>query len=64
MRMRYLPLMLAAVAVAGCQSSPSANTYQRNQTMQSATVQKGKIVSFRTVQYSGTQSGVGAGAGG
>ncbi len=63
MRFRYVPLILAAGLVAGCQPGPSANTYQRNQTMQAATVQKGKIVSFRTVRYSGTQSGVGAGAG-
>lgn len=63
MRWRYLPIVLAAVAVAGCQPGPSANTYSRNQTMQTANVQKGKIVSFRTVEYSGTKSGVGAGAG-
>ncbi len=63
MRLCYLPLILAVVGVAGCQSGPSAGTYQRNQTMQAASVGKGKIVSFRTVQYSGTQSGVGVGAG-
>ncbi len=63
MRVRYIPLMLAAIAVAGCQPGPSANTYQRNQTMQAANVETGQIISFRVVRYSGTQSGVGAGAG-
>ncbi|MBN2751802.1 MAG: hypothetical protein JXQ84_03755 [Rhodospirillaceae bacterium] len=63
MRLRYLSLMFAAVLVAGCQSSPSASSYQRNQAMQTSSVSKGKIVSLRDVEISGSQSGVGLGAG-
>ncbi len=63
MRFRYVPLMLAAFAVAGCTSAPSASTYSRNQALQAQNVQKGRIVSMRTVEIEGTKSGVGTGAG-
>lgn len=63
MRFRYIPLMLAAVVLAGCGSAPSASSYSRNQALQAQNVEKGKIVSMRAVQVEGTKSGVGSGAG-
>jgi len=63
MRLRYIPLVLAALAVAGCQTGPSASSYQRGQMMQTSSVQKGRIISMRVVQTGGEQSGVGIGAG-
>ncbi|SBV94350.1 putative Outer membrane lipoprotein [uncultured Alphaproteobacteria bacterium] len=63
MRFRYVPLMFAALAVAGCTSAPSASSYSRNQALQAQNVEKGRIVSMRDVQVEGTKSGVGSGAG-
>lgn len=63
MRFRYVPLMLAAVVLAGCGSAPSVSSYSRNQTLQAQNVEKGRIVSMRAVEVGGTKSGVGSGAG-
>lgn len=63
MRYRYVPMVLAALALGACSSAPSASSYSRNQALQASQVQKGKIVSSREVEVEGTKSGVGSTAG-
>lgn len=63
MRLRYIPVVLAAFVVAGCSSAPSASSYSRSQALQAADVQSGRILSTRPVEVQGTKSGVGSGAG-
>lgn len=50
------------IAVSAC-TPPGSDTYSRADMGRVATVMKGKIISMRSVKISGTQSGLGAGAG-
>jgi len=62
------PVLLAAltalVLLGGCAGSQSGSAYSRSQTRGEMQVRMGVVESVRTVQIEGTQSGVGAIAGG
>lgn len=55
---------LAALVLAGCAGSQSGSAYSRSQTRGEMNVRLGVVESVRTVAIEGTQSGVGALAGG
>jgi outer membrane lipoprotein SlyB len=50
------------MALSAC-APPDSSTYARSDIGRVATVMKGKILSMRSVKLSGTQTGIGAGAG-
>lgn len=65
MRMPLLAASITATALAlsGCMSNLSGDTYSREDARQVQTVRLGTIQSLRPVQIEGTRSGVGTGAG-
>jgi len=62
--MTVLFLVLASGLLTSCVSSRSAQVYSRDQALQEMRVNYGTVQSVRSVQMEGTQSGVGAVAGG
>lgn len=56
--------LLTTLALSGCASSLSGNTYERRQARTAQSVELGVVDSVRVVQIEGTKSGVGAAAGG
>ena len=54
--------LVLLVSLGAC-NPPGSDTYSRADMGRVATVMKGKILSMRSVKISGTQSGLGAGAG-
>lgn len=63
MKLKALFVVSLCMVVVACGSNPSATTYSRDQALTVQQVQFGTIVSIRSVQIAGTQSGVGAAAG-
>lgn len=61
---KLLAAILTALALAGCAGSQSGSAYSRSQTRGEMHVRMGVVDSVRTVRIEGTQSGVGAVAGG
>lgn len=55
-------LLIMALTLVAC-APQGSDTYARSDLGRVATVMKGKILSMRSVKVSGTQSGIGAGAG-
>lgn len=56
-------LLAAALALGGCASSKSGDTYSRSQARQEMTVRMGVVESVREVTMEGTKTGVGSTAG-
>ncbi len=61
--LKLAALLLAALTIAGCASSRSANTYSRHQTQQEMNVRLGVVESVREVTMAGAKSGTGTLAG-
>lgn len=56
-------LIAAALALGGCASSLTGDTYSRSEARAVQTVRMGTIEELRPVKIEGTKSGIGAGAG-
>lgn len=63
-RLVLMPALAALVLLGGCAGSQSGSAYSRSQTRGEMNVRMGVVESVRTVLIEGTQSGVGAIAGG
>jgi len=61
---RVMLAAVTAVTLAGCASSKSGSVYSREDARQEQTVRMGVVESVRSVSIEGTQSGIGAIAGG
>lgn len=59
----FLSLAVAALAVGGCASNLSGDTYTRDEARAVQIVRMGTIVSLRPVRIEGTKTPIGAGAG-
>ncbi|HYQ38972.1 MAG TPA: glycine zipper 2TM domain-containing protein [Pseudomonas sp.] len=59
----FLSLAVAALAVGGCASNLSGDTYSREEARAVQTVRMGTIVALRPVRIEGTKTPIGAGAG-
>ncbi len=61
---KILLAAVAAITLAGCASSKSGSVYSREDARREQTVRMGVVESVRSVSIEGTQSGIGAIAGG
>jgi outer membrane lipoprotein SlyB len=59
-----ISILLTVLLLSGCASSKSGEVYSRDQARQSMTVQLGTVEFVKPVQIEGSQSGLGAAAGG
>ncbi|MFW9606517.1 MAG: hypothetical protein ACMV0I_08250 [Pseudomonas sp.] len=59
----YATVLLATLAVCGCASSLSGDSYSRDDARRVQTVRMGNVVGVRPVKIEGTKSPVGTGAG-